>query len=634
MTEEREAIERLERRLDQLEAIVRKLLSPGELARQEEPRSRVEPLESPWRREPRAAARAEVAPDTPVEQDADTRDVHDLEQWVGQRGLLAVGVVALVAAGGFFLKYAFERGWISPWLRVVGAAVAGIGLGVWGDRLIAQGLRRYGAGIIAAGAGLVYLGLWAAGGPYALVGRQVGVGLLTGVTVAVAVLALRHRIEELAILATLGAYLAPIVLPDRGAQPALLLGYLEVVGLGAGVLAHQMSWRRCFNVALLGYFGRGMFLAWGILGEPVGLWFVAAGGIAALVATAGPRWLEARAFGLAAAWLSLLLHNGPDENTGTRVLALAVAVALAGVVWWQHRAVTALHSLAIDSLPEGAESVIFLAAPLAFALVSPIHFPDALRSWPALAPAVAAVAYLAAGWPRRSAPHVALAFALLALAVAVQWHGLVLVLAWSGLALCAVAVDRWFGQPGGLVVAPWLAALAFGQLFLFSSWERELHGAFVDSWALVLYVYVLATAVSAGLWPQGAAATRGAEHAETVLWVLTGAAVFGGGSLELHRFFAARGPTWEAAGLAGNLALSAYWLLYAAALVRIGFWLEQKGVRSAGLGVAGLAILKIALYDLSNLEALYRVGSFFVLALITLAVAYAYSRRAPASSGR
>src|SRR5437773_8060523 len=313
MTEEREAIERLERRLDQLEAIVRKLLSPGELARQEEPRSRVEPLESPWRREPRAAARAEVAPDTPVEQDAGPRDGHDLEQWVGERGLLAVGVVALVAAGGFFLKYAFERGWISPWLRVVGAAVAGIGLGVWGDRLIAQGLRRYGAGIIAAGAGLVYLGLWAAGGPYALVGRQVGVGLLTGVTVAVAVLALRHRIEELAILATLGAYLAPIVLPDRGAQPALLLGYLEVVGLGAGVLAHQMSWRRCFNVALLGYFGRGMFLAWGILGEPVGLWFVAAGGIAALVATAGPTWLEARAFGLAAAWLSLLCTTPPTR---------------------------------------------------------------------------------------------------------------------------------------------------------------------------------------------------------------------------------------------------------------------------------------------------------------------------------
>src|SRR6266702_1390638 len=346
MTDEREAIERLERRLEHLEAIVRKVLSRVDLT-QADPGSPAEPLVSSWRPEPQTRPGAEPAPDPPVEQEADTRGVNDLEQWVGQRGLLVVGVVALVAAGGFFLKYAFDRGWISPWLRVVGAALAGIGLGVWGDRLIAQGLRRYGAGILAAGAGLVYLGIWAAGGPYALVGRQLGLALLTGVTVAVAVLAVRHRIEELAILATVGAYLAPIVLPDRAAQPALLLGYFEF----------------------------GMFLAWGILGEPVGLWFVAAGGTAALVATAGPRWLEARAFGLAAAWLYLFLHQAPVQSTGTRSLALAVAVALAGVVWWQHRAVTALHSPAISALPEGVESVIFLASPLAFALVSPIHFP-------------------------------------------------------------------------------------------------------------------------------------------------------------------------------------------------------------------------------------------------------------------
>src|SRR5438105_9840408 len=195
MTEEQQAIERLERRLEHLEAIVRKLLSRGEL-----PQSDLGlPLVSPPRREPRTAARAEFTPGAPVEPDADGSGTRDLEQWVGQRGLLVVGVVALVAAGGFFLKYAFDLGWISPWLRVVGAAVAGIGLGVWGDRLIAQGLRRYGAGIIAAGAGLVYLGIWAAGGPYALVGRQVGLALLTGVAVAVAILALRHHVEELAI---------------------------------------------------------------------------------------------------------------------------------------------------------------------------------------------------------------------------------------------------------------------------------------------------------------------------------------------------------------------------------------------------------------------------------------------------
>lgn len=164
MTEEREGIERLERRVEQLEAIVRKLLPRGALTRLEEPHSPVEQPVSSRRVSP-PPPRAEVAQDTLVEQDADRSLGNDLEQWVGQRGLLVVGVVALVAAGGFFLKYAFDRGWISPWLRVAGAAVAGVGLGVWGDRLIAQGLRRYGAGIIAAAGGLVYLGIWAAGGP-------------------------------------------------------------------------------------------------------------------------------------------------------------------------------------------------------------------------------------------------------------------------------------------------------------------------------------------------------------------------------------------------------------------------------------------------------------------------------------
>jgi len=151
MTEDREAIERLERRVEHLETIVRTLLSRGELTQQEAPPPRAEPLVSWSPPEPPPARRAAVAPDTPVEHDTDQSGTNDLEQWVGQRGLLIVGVVALVAAGGFFLKYAFDRGWISPWLRVVGAAIAGIGLGVWGDRLIVQGLRRYGAGIVAAG---------------------------------------------------------------------------------------------------------------------------------------------------------------------------------------------------------------------------------------------------------------------------------------------------------------------------------------------------------------------------------------------------------------------------------------------------------------------------------------------------
>jgi uncharacterized membrane protein len=75
-----------------------------------------------------------------------------------------------------------------------------------------------------------------------------------------------------------------------------------------------------------------------------------------------------------------------------------------------------------------------------------------------------------------------------------------------------------------------------------------------------------------------------------------------------------------------------WWLLYAGALVLIGFEIDHKQVRSAGLTVAALAGLKIVLYDLATLNALYRVGSFFALAIIALAVAYAYNRKAKVSA--
>ena len=610
MAGDREEIERLERRVAQLEALVATLLreSPARtMALRRPPREVSRPL-------PDAAPLPAPAPR------AVARWGDDLEQWVGQRGLLVVGVLALLVAGGFFLKYAFDHHWIAPWLRVVGAIVAGVGLGVWGHRLIEREMRRYGAGIVAGGGGLVYLGIWAAAGPYALVERRLGIVLIAILTAAVAVLALHHGIEELAVLAVTGAWFAPIVLPDRSVQPELFFGYLEVVGLGAGILAYRQSWRRCFDATLLGYFWCGLALAWSSLAEPSGLGFVGVGGVAALLATAGRGWPEARVFGFAAAWLALVGQSAPDQSTGTRALAVAVATALAGTVWWQHRTVTSL------SLPT-SETLIFLASPLAFALIAPIHYPrpELLGAWPGLASAVIAAAYLTVGWPRRSVPHVALAFALLALAAALQWEGTRIVLAWSALALAATLCDRRLGQPGGTVVLPWLAPLAFVQLLTFAAREREPGGAFVDSWALALYLYVLAAALSAALSRE--AITR------TALWVAAGAAVFCGISMELSRFFAEREPTWQSAGLAGDLALSAYWLLYAAVLVRIGFWLDSKAVRSAGLGVAGLAFLKVALYDLSELEALYRVGSFFALSLIALTVAYAYSRRGVAVAG-
>ena len=72
--------------------------------------------------------------------------------------------------------------------------------------------------------------------------------------------------------------------------------------------------------------------------------------------------------------------------------------------------------------------------------------------------------------------------------------------------------------------------------------------------------------------------------------------------------------------------LSAFWAVVGLGLV---VWGLGKGVREsrlAGLGLLGLAIVKLFVYDLANLSSINRAASFVVVGLLLLAGAYAYQR--------
>jgi len=610
--EQRDALHRLERRVEVLEQMMRRLLTAGAPAEGTAslpvPHSTIPPAS------PRATPGTASPPPSPwpVASRAST-EAPDLEQWFGQRGLLVVGVLALLAATGFFLKYAIDRGWIPPLVRSLLAIVAGVAVGAWGEARIRHGLRRYGAAMIGAGGGLAYLGLWAAAGPYGLIDRRVGVLLLAACTIVVVLLALRHEVEGLAIWALAGAYLAPILLPPPTPNPEAFLGYLEVIGLGTGLLAYTMKWRWTFDVALTGYFLLAAAGASRALASPLGCWFLAAGALLTLHVTRRHAWPEARLAMLALAWILLAVALADLHAEEPRVwLALAAAVAIAGLLWWQQLE---------HPLGAGEEAVLFVLNPFVLIGLAALGRPRALVETPALVPGILAAVYLGLAWVRRTAPHMVMGFALAAFALAVQADTAVVVAGWTALALAALAVERRGGRPGGRLAALGLAVLAFPWLFGVALWSRPSGApAFTDAWALALYAYLAGVALAAQAWGKTG---RGAE----LLWVLCGAAVFAGGSIELQRYFAPRSP------LAADLALSVFWLVYAGALVRIGFYRQRKDVRSTGLVVAAGAGLKIVLYDLSNLQALYRIASFFALALIALGVAYAYNKRAPSKTG-
>ena len=604
---QKEALEQLERRVATLENMVRRLTFVANTAEQ----LRGPPLRPPAAKQPPRSVT--VVPDTP-------RAGHnDWEQWFGQRGLLAVGVAALLIAAAFFLKYAFDRGWISPVLRSAGAVAAGIAVAAWGHDRISRGMRRYGAAMIGAGGGLVYLGLWAAAGPYALMERRIGILLLALTTVAVTTLALHHEIEGLAIWALGGAYLAPLILATAP-NPQGFLGYLEVIGLGTGILAYAMNWRWTFNLAVFGYLTLAAAGAAPAIATPLGCWLVAAAAVLALHATLHRSWPEVRLGVLLFAWTVLGIGLADiTASDNARWLALSAALLITGLIWWQQFrrdpfSVDAVRTL--EATDVAVERFLFITNPLAFMILAYAVGTRLIGDSFQIVPATLAVAYLLAGWFRRSASHLIAGFLLVALAIAFAWSATSVTIGWSALALVALAAEREAGRPGGRDAATTLAIAAWACLFSVALFMREYRPpVFTDSWALALYVVVEGTAVAARWWGT-------AGRPVLWMWVLCGSAVFAGGSIQFQDYFGRMAP------LAGALALSIWWLLVAGSLVFLGFRLNQKLVRSAGLAVAALAGLKIVLVDLANLQALYRVGSFFALAMIALAVAYAYNHKA------
>ncbi|MFN2570327.1 MAG: DUF2339 domain-containing protein [Gemmatimonadales bacterium] len=603
MTDERQdAIAQLERRVATLENMVRRLTFVATGARPVEPRSASPSV---------PVVRAALPTVTPK------RDT-DLEQWFGQRGLLAVGVAALLIAAAFFLKYAIDRGWISPLLRALLAIASGAGVAAWGHERITKGMRRYGAALIGAGGGLLFLGLWAAAGPYGLIDRRIGILLLAATTVAVTLLALHHQIEGLALWALTGAYLAPVLLRPPVPNPDAFLGYLEVVGLGTGLLAYNMNWRRTFNLALFGYLLLAAAGAASALASPTGCWLIAAGALLTLHVTHRRSWPETRLGLLLLAWAILgVSMAGMLGADGPRWLALGALAAVTALLFHQHLQRNPLRARAQDAV---ADQFLFIITPVAFVGLAFTPRISLIQNTPEIVPATLAVAYLGAGWWRRAAAFLITGCALAALAMGFAWPPAAMTTGWIALALLALAAEREYGRAGGRQAVVALASAAGFALF-FIALDRRAFGApvFTDPWALALYAYIAGTAVAARWW--------GTETTPTLwLWLLCGAAVFGGGSIQLAAAFGRIGA------LAGNLALSLWWLVYAGAAVALGFRLDRKMIRSAGLLVAAGAGFKIVFYDLSTLEALYRVASFFALALIALAVAYAYNRRAKVSA--
>ena len=493
-----------------------------------------------------------------------------------------VGIALFLLGVLFLLKYSLDQGWLTPAVRVAGAAAIGAALLALGLQL--QPTRPV-LGRLLTGGGIAawYGTLWTASLVYPLLPVPVAfVGMAVVAAFALA-LASRERDAALSVVGTLGGLLTPLLLYRDPGQMAALVAYTSLVLGGAGVVYARQGWLALLGAAALGGWGA-LFAAWLVGIEPDD------------AATTGDRF---------AFTAGVLVCVGV---TGALPIARALRQGLpADPFFARWPRLLRPFTLAVVAAPA-------VAVPLL----------DATWRWPAVVGTavalVLAVGYGAGTVRTRRQPEV---FAALALAAAA-------LTAWaSGRAFGWLPLD---GRTLAALVALGAGLVTLGRRDGLTDLARVGHAAALAGVAVLMGHLFFVVGVPWGTLVRPDVTTLGRESLAAVV----AASALGWVGFRSKREGTARVLYLTAAHLVvvlwarvllrplehGPFLTSAVWGLYGIALVVVGLRLRDDLVRQLGLGTVVVTVLKVLLFDLAAVPGLWRVLLFMGLGGLLLLVSY------------
>ncbi len=603
----------------------------------------------------------------------------DLATSLGPKILVGFGAIAVFAALAFFVKYAWDNDWVGPSGRVLFGLSVSLGLVAAGLRLLGKQYRPLGQGLAGAGFAGLYVSSYGAHGFYNLIPRELAGLFLVGVTACAILLALRLDVRLLAALAWLGAYLTPMLLTTGKDQALSLFAYLLLLGVGAVLIRKRKPWPETAALAFLGTCA--LFGGWAISFFRAERFGVAALGLAALMAVFTevlpvttllvgglaavgmtidvdrPVLLLALLFALAAigmfrrrrfemsealsvalSWAAVASWHAQYFEPGRVAESLMLAVTVAGVYFLN---LTVRGLLVGETIGSPGLVTHLIGAALLWSILYRTLYATSPSLLGLLSVALGAV-YLGVGLAlsRRDAPDaghlrvalgLAAGFVTLAIPVQLGLHGITLGWAVEGLVLLGLGVR--FASPLARAAAYAVLGLVVVRLFVrHLPLHEEAFAPFVNasfgSWLFVIASLAVATWIARGAAPQQHALERG------MCPLLTAAALvllFGVMSGETHALFEQQATTAASAGLAaaaqharlaGGLAISVLWSLFAMALLAGGLIARSRPLFWTSYALFALAGLKVVFVDLAELHTLYRILSFLALGVLLMLGAY------------
>lgn len=536
---------------------------------------------------PTLGSPATPAPSAPVtEVDSTTRSSHPqkptqtTEQWLGGKGLALVGGLAVLIGIVFFVAVAIRNGMFPPSLRMILAAVGSAGLVVVADRLSRRGIDR------------------------TLVGVLTVVGVLGGFATMLGSINHFRLIPE-------GSSL--VIAPLIGAV-AVWCGHrfgLRFMVPGGGVLS------------LIGPMSCG-------IDPSLGLSMYVFGAFVILSALALRfRWVELwpiGVVGVALAWAPWLADEWYDfSSAGAGLVALSVmlaanvAIAVAGDVHWTPK--TSPTPLSIPTLPAVTAGVAVAGVVLLDRFSDTETPKDLWVTVLAVGMLVAGLSLYARTRARLMGPFVAaIGFALSAVAIGMWFDGPGRTIGWAAQAVVAAWAARAIDDDPPMFGT--FAAIAMATAGALKLCPARGLGWDPVPWQGVVAVGAVAIGAAAAAWLSFGVSERLIRidgHRSHLLVALAGAATWYGGSVTIVQMLGIDHDSTQ-------VVLSVVWAIVGLAMIVVGLRRDLRLIRVVGLGLLGLALAKLVLFDLRYLESTSRALSFILVGLLALGGAYAYQR--------
>ena len=166
----------------------------------------------------------------------------DWEALIGVKLFAIVASLALFLAGGFFVSYSMEHGWLTPPIQFGIGIAAGVVCLVLGEL---KSSRRYAwtaDALDAAGIALLYVVFFAAFARWHLVGSTAAFVLFILATVVAVLLAIRRASLLIALLGLIGGFASPAIVATGQNNPIGLFGYLLLLNAGLAWVAYKKRW--------------------------------------------------------------------------------------------------------------------------------------------------------------------------------------------------------------------------------------------------------------------------------------------------------------------------------------------------------------------------------------------------------